>query len=212
MKNYNQIAGFSKQRLDALSDGVFAIALTLLVLDVKVPLGEMIHSEAGLLKEIGTIAPSLLTYFMSFLTLGVYWVAHSSQYYYINKSDRDLTWISLFFLLFVSVIPFTTAFISEFIEFKLAIWLYWLNLILLGVMLAINWMYVNRKNYLNIEGKERQETNNAIKWRFIEAHASYTIAVLVSFINTYLSIVLLIFVLLNFAFGVFTLRGNQKSL
>jgi uncharacterized membrane protein len=136
MRKYDQIAGFNRQRIEAISDGVFAIALTLPILDIKVPVSETIHGEKDLLKAFSGLAPKLLSYFLSFMTLGIYWSAHSSQFHYISKSDRHLNWINLFFLLFVSVIPFTTAFLSEFITFKFAIIIYWLNLTLLGAMLA----------------------------------------------------------------------------
>jgi len=137
MRKYDQIAGFNRQRIEAISDGVFAIALTLLILDIKVPVSETIHGEKDLLKAFVGLAPKLLSYFLSFMTLGIYWSAHSSQFHYISKSDRHLNWINLFFLLFVSVIPFTTAFLSEFITFKFAIFIYWLNLTLLGAMLVL---------------------------------------------------------------------------
>lgn len=141
MKKYDQIAGFNRQRIEALSDGVFAIALTLLILDIKVPVSGIIHSEKELMAKFIEMTPKLLSYFLSFTTLGIYWSAHSTQFHYILRSDRHLNWINLFFLLAVSVIPFTTAFLSEFITFKFAIFLYWLNLVLLGGMLGVNWNY-----------------------------------------------------------------------
>ncbi len=198
-KHYNQIAGFNKHRLESLSDGIFAIALTLLILDVRVPVSEIVNSETDLISAFFTVTPNLLTYFMSFITLGVYWSAHSTQFHYISRSDRHLNWISLFFLLVVSLIPFTTAFLSRFITFKFAIGLYWLNIMLLGLMLGINWRYVLKHNLLNIDEIERKEVSQAIKRRFVEAHSLYTIGTLLCFINTYCSIIMLILVQLNFA-------------
>src|SRR5438046_546200 len=113
MKSYNQISGQSINRIEFLSDGVFAIALTLLVLDIKVPISENITSEKDLLHSFAGLTPRLLAYFLSFMTLGIFWTAHSTQFHFIEKSDRNFTWINLFFLLFVTIIPFTTAFLSE---------------------------------------------------------------------------------------------------
>lgn len=210
-KKYNQIAGFNKSRIESISDGVFAIALTLLILDVKVPLASAVKSETDLCIAFIKITPTLLTYFMSFLTLGVYWSAQSSQFHYISRSDRHLNWINLFFLLFVSLVPFTTAFLSKFITFKLAIGLYWLNIMLLGLMLGINWHYVLKKDFLAIDKTERKVVTRAIKGRFVEAHTLYTIGALLCFINTYYSIVLLILIQLNFALAP-SFRKNKNTL
>ncbi len=210
MKNYNQIAGFNRLRIDAISDGVFAIALTILVLDIKVPIAASIATEKELWNELETIAPRLIAYFMSFLTLGVYWAAHSTQYHYITDSDRNLCWINLFFLLFVSVIPFTTAFLSEYITFKLAIGIYWLNLMLLGVMLGLNWIYANKTRFISLTNEEKEIVTNAIKWRFIGAHTMYTLAALLCFISTYVSIIFFIIIQLNFALALISRKPRPK--
>ena len=71
---YNRIAGQNLERLAALSDGVFAVAMTLLVLDLRAPAHEAIHSEHDLLAALLALAPRLVTYLMSFLTLGIFWL------------------------------------------------------------------------------------------------------------------------------------------
>ncbi|MBE3557934.1 MAG: DUF1211 domain-containing protein [Ktedonobacteraceae bacterium] len=84
---YNRIAGQSLERLAALSDGVFAIAMTLLVLDLRVPAGEAIHSEQALWDTLLRLSPRLLTYLMSFLTLGIFWVGQQSQFNHLARSN-----------------------------------------------------------------------------------------------------------------------------
>lgn len=71
---YNRIAGQSHARLSALSDGLFAIAMTLLVLDLRVPATEAVHTEVDLWRALLGRSPQLLMYLMSFLTLGIFWV------------------------------------------------------------------------------------------------------------------------------------------
>ena len=95
---YGGIAGQSLGRLAALSGGLFAVAMTLLVLDVRVPAGEAVRraqplwesgavgSERGLWEALLGLAPSLLTYFMSFLTLGIFWVAQQTQLNHFARS------------------------------------------------------------------------------------------------------------------------------
>jgi len=208
MRKYDQIAGFNRQRIEAISDGVFAIALTLLILDIKVPVSETIHGEKDLLKAFVGLTPKLLSYFLSFMTLGIYWSAHSSQFHYISKSDRHLNWINLFFLLFVSVIPFTTAFLSEFITFKFAIIIYWLNLTLLGGMLALNWRYAKKNQFLSLNENELVRVSSAIKRRIIEAQSLYSIGAVLCFFNTYLSIAVFIAIQLHYALPI-SFRRNK---
>jgi len=208
MRKYDQIAGFNRQRIEAISDGVFAIALTLLILDIKVPVSETIHGEKDLLKAFAGLAPKLLSYFLSFMTLGIYWSAHSSQFHYISKSDRHLNLINLFFLLFVSVIPFTTAFLSEFITFKFAIFIYWLNLTLLGAMLALNWRYAKKNQFLSLNESELVRVSSAIKRRIIEAQTLYSLGAVLCFFNTYLSIAVFIAIQLHYALAI-SFRRNK---
>lgn len=212
MRKYDQIAGFNRQRIEAISDGVFAIALTLLILDIKVPVSEIIHSEKDLMDAFASLTPKLLSYFLSFMTLGIYWSAQSSQFHYISKSDRHLNWINLFFLLFVSVIPFTTAFLSEFITYKFAIFIYWLNLFLLGVMLAINWKYAKKNQFLSLNDSELKLVSTAIKRRIIEAQTLYSIGAALCFLNTYVSIGMFIIIQLHYALAISFSPNKSKKI
>lgn len=97
MSRYNKIAGQRVQRIEALSDGVFSIAMTLLVFNLKDPVGGLVQSDTQLLHALYDTLPELLTYFLSFMTLGIFWTGQSTQFAYIEKYDRNLNWISLFF-------------------------------------------------------------------------------------------------------------------
>ena len=101
MTTYNRIAGQSVERLAALSDGIFAMAMTLLVLDLHAPAAEAIHSEQGLSNALAALAPKLLMYVMSFMTLGIFWVGQQSQLNHLERSDRSLSWLHMAFLFFV---------------------------------------------------------------------------------------------------------------
>src|ERR1035438_3042355 len=104
---YNQLAGRSVERLAALSDGVFAVAMTLLVLDLHGPAMEAVHSEQDLWNALGALGPRLLMYAMSFMTLGVFWVGQQAQLHHLERSSRSLSWIHLVFLFGVSLTPFS---------------------------------------------------------------------------------------------------------
>ena len=145
---YNQIAGQSLHRLSGLVDGVFAIAMTLLVLDLVVPASETIHSESDLWAALLGLLPRLITYLMSFLTLGIFWVGQETTAQLLSRTDRHLTWITLAFLMAVALIPFSTAFLSEFIGYRVAVVVYWANLFLIGVTLFGTLYYVRRHKLL----------------------------------------------------------------
>ena len=93
--NYHAIAGQSLERLAALSDGVFAIAMTLLVLDLRVPVSTGIQFERDLWRALVSLAPHLVPYGLSFMTLGIFWIGQQTQLSSFAQSNRTLTWIHL---------------------------------------------------------------------------------------------------------------------
>jgi len=204
--HYNNIAGKRVIRVEALSDGVFAVALTLLVLDIKVPATELIHSEKDLLAALCTLGPKFLTYLMSFMTIGIFWMGHSVQFTFIEKGDRNLNWISLFFLLFVSMLPFSTALLSEHIDYRSAIGVYWFNIFMLGAVLYLHWRYAYRKGLLRLPEGQAHTIDCAVRRRIITAQSLYLAAALLCFISNYASISLFILVQLNYALGIFSGR------
>src|SRR6185312_16166822 len=93
--SYDRVAGQSLERVGALSDGVFAVALTLLVLDLHVPAADAVRSERDLLAALRQLVPHLLPYFVSFMTLGIFWIGQQTQLSHFARSHRTLTWIHL---------------------------------------------------------------------------------------------------------------------
>ena len=212
MISYNQISGNNPTRVEALSDGIFAVALTLLVLDIRVPINIGIHSEQDLSIVFYSLMPKFASYFLSFMTLGIIWTAQTTQFIYIEKSDRNLNWISLFFLLFVSVLPFTTAFLSEYIHFKLSIGLYWLNLSLLGLLLYFHWHYAHKKNLLSLKIADKDAINQAMIKRIVVSQFLYTLGALLCFFDTYISIGFITLIQINYAFGLVDFKTREKVL
>ncbi len=90
------------------------------------------------------LAPHLRTYLMSFLTLGIFWVGQQTQLGQFRRSDRDLTWIHLAFLLGVSLMPFSTVLLADYITYRMAVAVYWLNIALLGALLYAGARYARR--------------------------------------------------------------------
>jgi len=138
--SYNRIAGQSVERLAALSDGIFAVAMTLLVLELHAPVAATIHSEHDLGRALIALSPRLVVYMMTFLTLGILWVGQQTQLNHLACSDRSLTWIHIAFLYAVSITPFSTSLLAEFMAYRLALLAYWLNILLLGTTLYLSWV------------------------------------------------------------------------
>lgn len=106
--------------------------MTLLVLDLRVPVAAVIHGEAGLGRALLDLAPHLLVYLMSFLTLGIFWVGQQTQLNHLERGNRTLAWIHLGFLFAVTLMPFSTGLIGTFIAYRVALAAYWANILLLG--------------------------------------------------------------------------------
>src|SRR5882757_1801662 len=106
---YNKFAGGSLERIAALSDGVFAVAMTLIVLEIHVPSHAVVHNERDLIHALADLLPEVVTYLMSFLTLGIFWVGQQTQLNQFDRADRNLAWIHMAFLAVIAVLPFSTS-------------------------------------------------------------------------------------------------------
>ena len=196
---YNQLAGRRLNRIEALSDGVFAIAMTLLVLELKVPAEKIITSESGLWHAFLALKYEFLTYFLSFMTLGIFYMGQAFEFQFLERSDRNASWINIFFLMIISLLPFTTAFLSKHIEFRVAIGIYWLNILLAGLLIFIHWCYVMKHKL--VKADDIAVIDKAIRRRVITAQSLYAIGALLCFISTYLSIFAIIAIQCNYAFA-----------
>jgi uncharacterized membrane protein len=198
--SYNQITGQSLERLAALSDGIFAVAMTLLVLDLHVPASEAIHSQGQLWHVLSHQGPEVISYLLSFMTLGIFWNGQQAQLNAFDRSDRHLTWIHLAFLFLVTLMPFSTRLLSDYFSFRSVLILYWGNILMLGAALFASWRYATRAGRLNEEiTKEKQ---CAVERRIVVAQALYAFGACLCFFNTYVSIGFIILVQLAFALGV----------
>ena len=193
---YNRIAGGSIERLAALSDGLFAVAMTLLVLDLHAPAAETVHSEHDLWRALVALAPRLLIYLMSFLTLGIFWVGQQTQLNHFVRADRTLAWIHLAFLFAVSLMPFSTALMAEFIAYRVALLVYWANILLLGVLLFASWRYATRAALLDPDAPP--DIGAGVERRIVIAQALYAFGALLCAVNTYWSITFIMLVQLNY--------------
>ena len=87
------------------------------------------------------LGPRLLMYLVSFMTLGIFWVGQQTQLNLFARSDRTLSWIHIAFLATVTITPFSTMLLGQFITFRIALAIYWLNIVALGATLLWSWSY-----------------------------------------------------------------------
>lgn len=194
---YNRIQGRNTERLAALSDGIFAVAMTLLVLDLHLPAAEHIHGGRELFAALCAMGPQWITYGMSFLTLGIFWAGQQTQLNYIEEGTRDLTWIHLGFLFAITLLPLSTRLLAEFIEYRLALGIYWLNVLIPGAMLFWSWSYSAR--HVLIKPETPEDVRGSICRRIVIAQSLYAAGALLCFISNWMSIGVIVLVQLNYA-------------
>jgi uncharacterized membrane protein len=100
---------FSKHRLEALIDGIFAVAMTLLVMELRLPEGTHFHSEAELLRAVAGIYGKFISWVISFLVLAIYWASNQRLFHFVRQVDGKLVTLTLFFLGISSLLPFVSA-------------------------------------------------------------------------------------------------------
>lgn len=194
--HYNQIAGQSVERLAALSDGIFAVAMTLLVLDLRVPAADAIHSERDLWRALLALCPQLIMYMMSFLTLGIFWVGQQTQLNHLSRSARSLTWMHLLFLFAVTLTPFSTRLLAEHTAYRSALLIYWLNILLLGVALYLTWTCAIGLRL--VKDDMPPEISSAIKRRIVLGQSSYAFGAALCVFNPHWSIAFIVTVQLYY--------------
>ena len=142
------LRGFEKNRIEALIDGIFAVALTLLVLDIKLPEGVTYSSNEELWSRLVGLERHFAIYAISFLVIGIYWVAHHVQFHYVRYTDRRLIWINMLFLLLISFLPFATDLVGDHEDLILPCEIYGVTLLLLSFLSYLHLRYLARHPYL----------------------------------------------------------------
>jgi uncharacterized membrane protein len=181
--------GLGKTRVEALTDGVFAIAMTLLAFGITIPSIPPGSPATLLQQQLLHSWPKFLTYGISFIVLGVYWVGHHNQFHYILRTDRTLIWINLFFLMSIGVIPFSTPRLGQSPAQQTAVAFYGANLITAGGILYVHWRYATNLRRL-VAPDIHEEVITLTKRRIILGPLAFFIAIGVSFFSTAGAIVL----------------------
>jgi uncharacterized membrane protein len=180
------VATTGSGRVEAFSDGVFAIAITLLVLDLAVPSREQ-SRRGGLAAALGHAWPSYFAYLVSFLVIGIIWVNHHTVFDKVRLVDRAVLFANLGLLLAVSVIPFPTRLLAEYLteggrDAHVAAAVYSTSMFLMGVAFSVLWTVVTRDAELLRENIDAVASRAAIR-RFGFGNIFYLATIGLSFVS-----------------------------
>lgn len=183
-------------RLEAFSDGVFAIAITLLVLEIKVP-----PSGAGLGRELLGLWPSYLAYVISFIVIGAIWINHHAMFDHIVRSNHKLLLLNTLHLMFIAFLPFPTAVLAEAlhsgIDTPVATAFYGGTLTAIGILVTAMWYYAAHGHQLLTEMTSRDDARRHGR-RLMVGPVCYAIATVVALVEPWAALVF--FVALNVFF------------
>ena len=184
MSSYER-GGLPANRVEALSDGVFAIAMTVIVLNIQIPEG------GDLVPKLAQTIPKFLAYVTSFLMLGVLWIGHHFQFHYIRRTDRTLLWLNLFFLLAITFLPFATGVLANYYRSPAAVFVYGGTLMVAGSSLVGHWAYATRGHRL-INADVTPTAISSIRNRVAFGLAVYATATIIGVVDTRISLAMFV--------------------
>lgn len=181
-------------RLHALTDGVYAIAMTLLVLELHVPDA---RSSAELVAGLISIAPNLFSFALGFAVLGTYWVGSAINLSHLARVNRAALFLNVLQLFFIALLPFSTALLGRYPDEAAAVIVYALHLEALGLAQYAHWIYVLRHPEL-VQAPIDARTNRATTLRILIGPAAWAVAMLLALVSARLAYALFYVVLIGY--------------
>jgi TMEM175 potassium channel family protein len=177
-------------RIEAFSDGVFAIAITLLVLEIHIPSAET-GRTSGLVMALRELWPSYLGYVISFVTIGIMWANHHSIFSLVRRSDRYFMLINVAFLMGISFLPFPTAVLAEYLpepeQRQTAVAFYSATLVVIALLFNVLWRYAIRGGHL-LEPNADRKAMGVISQRYVLGPFVYALSFGLAFVNVWASL------------------------
>jgi uncharacterized membrane protein len=174
--------GFTVERLNAFSDGVFAVAITLLVVSIALPTIHGNVTEAKMAHGLAAVWPHFFAYGLSFVIIGMFWVSHHALFSAITKVNRVLIWMNLFYLLLIVFMPYPTNVLALFGQTTVATILYASVLALAGFMQALMGWYAVRDHRLVDDAFDLKEASDYIRGALIMT-AVFLISIVIAIFN-----------------------------
>ena len=188
--------GMAPGRLLTLADGIFAIAMTLLVLDLRLPE----TPGVDLATRLGSLIPRFGTFVVSFVVLGVFWFAHHQTFHFVVRVNRTLVWLSVLFFMGVALIPFVASVLGANYNDPIALTLYGGVIGLLTVLGYVVWWYLTGERGLVVGGLDPDLVRKVSQWITVGPSIAL-VAIVLAFVNSLIS--LLIYLVLPVLFIAF---------
>ncbi len=173
--------------MEALTDGIFATVMTVLVLSLTVPVitGPLSSSQLSnqVFADIQGLEPNILSYVLSFLLLVVLWISHHNVFHHITRVDRQLLWLNALFLLAIGFILFSTALIGRYPQVQIAVMIYGGNIIGIALTMLAIIAYTSREKILVAVGVDAKIMRR-IRRLWMIGPVIYFVAILLSFVST----------------------------
>ena len=169
-----------KNRLETFVDGVFAVAVTLLVLDFVIP--ALPHSNVAIINYLDSLGIKFVGYFLAFFILGVLLNNHSRQFKNIEYADQKLWWINIVFLSFIVLVPFVTSIWTQYGDTTIGVLFFHFDVLISGIILYLNWLYTKNHTYLLIKNITSR-TIKIIHYRNLAIPISSLIAICIAFFS-----------------------------
>ena len=173
------------ERLIFFSDAVFAIAITLLALEIRLPDTDELLTNTQLASQLAGMWHEYLAYILSFLVIGTFWMAHHRKYRYIIRYDNRLLFLNLLMLMVIAFIPFPSSIISKYPDRSATIF-YALTMATAGILLAGNWWYASHHNRLIDPNLDVRISRRQLVAPLVTT-AIFLFSILISFMNANLS-------------------------
>jgi uncharacterized membrane protein len=188
---------FAKNRVEAVNDGIFAIVLTLLVLEIKVPHLENGHSPAMLLEAMKGILPKFIAWVISFFTVTVIWVNHHRIFESIKKIDHTFFWLNANLMLWISFYPFPTALMGDYPDNKLAVSFFGIASLMMGIGFTLVRVHMWRHPEIT-DGYTKPQLWVGVRNVILFGPLLYIVATAGAWIHPYLAFAIYAFITLYF--------------
>jgi uncharacterized membrane protein len=190
LRDLMRSGNYSTTRLDAFSDGVFAIVITLLVLELRVPEVDGPHLSRELVQGLKALLPKFVSFVVSFIYVAIYWVNHHQLFHSLKKADRGLFWLNNLFLMCLTFIPFPTALIGSYPREPVTVIFYGAAMMATAVTFILMKVYIFRGGRL----VDLTQIKRPALFYLVAGPGLYLVAVVLAMVKTELAIAIYILI------------------
>jgi uncharacterized membrane protein len=173
---------FGLERIIFFSDAVIAIAITLLALDLKLPEVDPNTALLEVPRQLTALRPTFITFLISFVVIGIYWISHHRYFAYIRRYDVRLMVLNLMFLFFIVCMPFVANLLGRYTSVPIVLILYSLAVAALGISMSLIWWYASRNHF--IADELDADAIRMVKVRLYAAPLMFLLAIPFAFISS----------------------------